>query len=251
MTFKELHLTNEPLLLCNVWDAASAKLAEKLQFKALGTSSAAIAHAMGLEDGEQMAFADLYRCVEQITANTRLPLSVDIEAGYSDDPREVASYLKALAKIGVQGANIEDSKVLKERNLVNKQDFAEFLGTIVKQLRKESIDLFINARTDVFLLGHTDPVAEALLRIKAYQEAGADGIFLPGVVNESDIKRLAHFSAVPLNVMCMPGLTDFSTLSALGVKRISMGNFLFENMQQHLATKLAEIVKTQSFDPVF
>jgi 2-methylisocitrate lyase-like PEP mutase family enzyme len=251
MTFKELHLANEPLLLCNVWDVASAKLAEKLQFKALGTSSAAIAHSMGFEDGEQMAFADVYRCVKQITANTSLPLSVDMEAGYSDDPLEVASYLKALAMIGVQGINIEDSKVIKDRRLVKTQDFAEFLGTIIKQLRKQSINLFINTRTDVFLLGHADPVAEASLRIKAYQEAGADGVFVPGIVNESHIKTLVGVSPLPLNVMCMPALADFSSLSTLGVKRISMGNFLYENMQQHLAMKLNEIITAQSFDQVF
>jgi 2-methylisocitrate lyase-like PEP mutase family enzyme len=251
MTFKELHLTNEPLLLCNVWDVASAKLAEKLQFKALGTSSAAIAHSMGYEDGEQMAFADIYRCVKQITVNTSLPLSVDMEAGYSDDPLEVASYLKALALIGVQGINIEDSKVIKQRSLVNREGFAEFLGAIIKQLRKESINLFINARTDVYLLGLADPIVEASLRIKAYQEVGADGIFVPGVVNESDIETLAGISPLPLNVMCMPELANFRALSALGVKRISMGDFLFENMQQHLATKLNEIVTAQSFDSVF
>lgn len=251
MIFKQLHYAQEPLLLCNVWDGASAKLAKKMKFKAIGTSSAAIAHAMGMEDGEHMVFADLYRCVQQIKAHTNLPLSVDIEAGYSDDPLEVARYIKLLAQLGVQGVNIEDSKVIEERILVDKQSFAGFLKIIINKLREEPVDVFVNARTDVFLLSAAEPVDEACSRIRIYQEAGVDGVFVPGVVNDSDISTLVKHSTLPLNVMCMPELTNFGTLAKLGVKRISMGNFLFENMHRHLETTLVEVIKAQSFKPVF
>ena len=111
MTFQELHEQDKPLIIGNVWDAASAKAAEKLNFNAIGTSSAAIASMLGYDDGEQMSFSELLYIVKRILASTTLPLTVDIEAGYSRDPVEIANYIKTLADLGVVGINIEDSIV--------------------------------------------------------------------------------------------------------------------------------------------
>lgn len=179
MDFKNLHSQNDPLLICNVWDAASAKIAEKLNFQAIGTSSAAIATLLGYKDGENMTFAELSYFVERITASTKLPLSVDLESGYSKDPSEIVKHIKKLASLGVVGINIEDSVVDKERMLLNAEEFAETVATIKERLQKDNTSIFINVRTDSFLLQQANALNETNRRIQLFEEAGADGIFIP------------------------------------------------------------------------
>ena len=252
--FTSLHQQNTPLLLCNVWDVASAKTAEKLGFSAIGTSSAAIASMLGYADGEHMAFDELLFIVKRIAACSELPLSVDIESGFSDDAQITAGYIKALAEVGVVGINIEDSKVSKvneQRTLTNENSFATYLAAITSQLLEDNISVFINVRTDTFLLGIADAVKETQKRAKLYQVAGADGLFVPCIVQTEAISAVVNSTTLPVIVMCMPDLANFDTLTLLGVKRISMGNFLFDVLQDDFATRLSNIVQTNSFQSVF
>ena len=251
MEFKNLHNQDNPLLICNVWDAKSAQIAERLGFQAIGTSSAAIAAMLGCEDGENMNFSDLYHVVERIFASTHLPLTVDIESGYSRKPYEIIENIKVLAKLGILGVNIEDSVVTQERTLLDAAVFAEALSTIKQQLKSGGMNIFVNVRTDVFLLGCDNPVEETKKRIRLFEQAGADGVFVPCVENEEDIHAITESTNLPINVMCMPNLPDFKKLKELGVKRISMGNFLFDNMHHHFENMLCSVVKTQSFKSVF
>lgn len=251
MSFKELHQQNTPLIICNVWDVPSVKVAEKLNFKAVGTSSAAIATMLGYEDGEQMSFAELTYIVKRILDNTKLPLTVDIEAGYSDDAQEIADHIKTLFELGVQGINIEDSYVLKERSLINVDEFAKKLSEIKKALTKAKIKTFINVRTDSFLLAKDNALEESLKRIELYELSGADGIFIPCIEKESDIMTVVKSTQLPVNVMCMPNLPNFTILTQLGVKRISMGNFIFDQMTHHLGHTLHSIKQAQTFRPIF
>lgn len=252
--FKSLHQQAEPLIICNVWDVASAQTAEKNGFKALGTSSAAIASMLGYADGEFMPFNELLFIVKRITACSHLPLTVDMEAGFSDDAQTTANYIKVLAEVGVVGINIEDSKVNKtngERVLVNENHFAKYLLAITTQLAKDNISLFINVRTDAFLLRVEDATQESQKRAKLYQDAGANGLFVPCITKVEDIEAIVSNTAIPVNVMCMPDLPDFETLETLGVKRISMGNFIFDALQNDLAEKLEKIQQANSFRPIF
>jgi len=252
--FKSLHQQAEPLIICNVWDVASAQAAEKNGFKVIGTSSAAIACMLGYADGEFMPFNELLYIVKRITACSKLPLTVDIEAGFSDDAQITAAYIKALAQVGVVGINIEDSKVNKtseERVLINKNSFAGYLSALTTQLAKDNITLFINVRTDTFLLGVEDAIEETQKRCKLYQAAGADSLFVPCIVDVEAIAGIVSSTTLPVNVMCMPDLPDFDSLKSIGVKRISMGNFLFDAMQDDLATRLNNIVQSNSFKPIF
>lgn len=251
MSFKELHQQNTPLIICNVWDVPSVKVAEKLNFKAVGTSSAAIATMLGYEDGEQMSFAELTYIVKRILDNTKLPLTVDIEAGYSDDAQEIADHIKTLFELGVQGINIEDSYVLKERSLINADEFAKKLSEIKKALTKAKIKTFINVRSDSFLLAKDNALEESLKRIELYELSGADGIFIPCIEKESDIMTVVKSTQLPVNVMCMPNLPNFTILTQLGVKRISMGNFIFDQMTHHLEHTLHSIKQAQTFRPIF
>lgn len=251
MSFKKLHEQSNPLVICNVWDVASVKSAEKLNFQAIGTSSAAIATMLGYEDGEQMSFSELIYIVKRIMRNTELPVTVDIETGYSNDPKEIASHIKTLSDLGVVGVNIEDSNVLNERTLINADDFAKKLSEIKKELAKENVSIFINVRTDTFLLGIENTLEECVKRIKLYESVGADGIFVPCIEKEEDIIAVIKSTELPVNVMCMPNLPDFNMLSKLGVKRISMGNFMFDKIYNHLENTLNSVLQTQSFKPIF
>ncbi len=251
MNFKNLHQQTEPLLLCNVWDAISAKKAEKLNFKAIGTSSAAIANMLGYEDGEQLSFAELSYIVKRILTSTNLPLTVDIEAGFSQNPLEVASYIKSLADMGVVGINIEDSIVTDRRVLKDVKEFATFLAAITQQLTQDKVDIFINVRTDTFLLGKENTLNDTLNRIQLYQAAGANGIFIPCITQPVDIKTVTASTELPINVMCMPDLPDFNILEELNVKRISMGNFVFDNLANNLENTLHSVLESQSFSPIF
>lgn len=252
MQFKALHNQGQSLLLCNVWDAPSTKIAEQLGFQAVGTSSAAIATQLGKVDGEEISFADLLSVVKNIKRNTSLPVSVDLESGYSRDPKQVCDYITQLAEIGAVGINIEDSLVIKgERSLIDAEQFAIFLRDVVDSLKQDNIEMFINVRCDVYLLGSDDPVNAAKARAKLYQNAGVDGIFLPGIQDNAEIEQLAQFIQLPLNVMSVPGLADFQTLKRVGVSRISMGNVLFDKMYQSLQDNLQSIQKDQSFAEVF
>ena len=251
MSFKKLHEQSNPLVICNVWDVASVKSAEKLNFQAIGTSSAAIATMLGYEDGEKMSFSELIYIVKRIMRNTELPVTVDIETGYSSDPKEIASHIKTLSDLGVVGINIEDSNVLNERTLINADDFAKKLSEIKKELAKENVNIFINVRTDTFLLGIENTLEECVKRIKLYESVGADGIFVPCIEKEEDIIAVIKSTELPVNVMCMPNLPDFDILSKLGVKRISMGNFMFDKINNHLESTLNSVLQTQSFKPIF
>lgn len=249
--FANLHQQAEPLVICNVWDAASAKVAEKLNFKAIGTSSAALANVLGYNDGEELAFEELLFLVNRIAKSSQLPLSVDIEAGYSKDPVEVAQNIKQLANLGVVGINIEDSKVKEDRAIADAEDFAAFLQQVKLNLAKENVEVFINVRTDTFLLGLAEAVAETKKRISLYQQAGADGIFVPCITEAEDIKTIVASTSLPVNVMCMPELPNFELLQEYGVKRISMGNFVFDKAQANIEQTLAEITNANSFAAIF
>ncbi|MEP0554315.1 MAG: isocitrate lyase/phosphoenolpyruvate mutase family protein, partial [Balneola sp.] len=250
MRFKNLHNQKKPLLIGNVWDVPSTRTAEKLNFQAIGTSSSAIASILGYNDGEEMEFSELEYFVKRIAVNTNLPLSVDLESGYSRNPKQIFDHIKRLVELGVVGINIEDSVVNEKRVLLNATSFAQTLTEIKECLEKESIDLFINVRTDTFILLKENVIEETKNRIELYQKAGANGIFVPCIERENDIKTIVDSTNLPINVMCMPDLPDFETLSKLGVKRISMGNFLFDKMYSQFEQTTKTVLNQKTFNSI-
>ncbi|MEM1124263.1 MAG: isocitrate lyase/phosphoenolpyruvate mutase family protein [Bacteroidota bacterium] len=250
-TFKKLHRQTTPLLIGNVWDVPSAKVAETIGFQAVGTSSAAIAKQFGYEDGEALSFSELLYVVKRIKANTNLPLSVDIESGYSRDAAEIANHIEQLANLGVVGVNLEDSVFDKKLTLLHAEAFAQTIAQIKKRLVEKDISIFLNTRMDTFLLGVSDAIVATQQRVKLYEEAGADGIFVPCLTKPTDIQAIVKSTTLPVNVMCMSDLPDFQTLQKLGVRRISMGNFVFEQQVGFLGRMLEKIQKEASFAPVF
>ena len=250
--FKQLHKGEKPLIICNVWDASSAQVAEKNGFKAIGTSSAAIAHMFGKADGEQIEFEQLLSLVQLISNASDLPLTVDIESGYGETPQVIANNILQLSEVGVVGINIEDSVVVDGlRRLCDEHEFAEKLKAVKVLLDQKAVEMFINVRSDTYLLNLANPLQASLERIAIYQRAGADGIFLPCINQTTDIEKVVAASQLPINVMCVAGLPDFATLQQLGVKRISMGNFIHQAMLASLSSILSTVVEEKSFDHLF
>ncbi|MFH7825851.1 isocitrate lyase/PEP mutase family protein [Kluyvera chengduensis] len=252
MNFTQLHHQSAPLLIANVWDVPSALAAQRAGYQALGTSSSAIAEMLGYPDGEEMSFAELHYIVGRIRTATMLPLSVDIESGYAVSVDGIVNNVLQLSALGVAGINLEDSHVRDgRRELLDAKLFAERLRAIRERLTAHRVSLFLNVRTDPFLLGIPDALSVTLSRASLYANHGADGLFVPCVHRPDDIAALVQQTALPLNVMAVPRLADFAALAELGVRRISMGNAVHSALQTQLNRLLLSLRHQQSFAGVF
>lgn len=222
---KQLHHQQQPLMIANTWDAISAKAAEKAGLKVMGTSSHAIANMLGYEDGEVIPFNEMFFVIEKIAKASSLLVSCDIEAGYSDEPNEVANNVKQLVDIGVVGINLEDGLTKgKDRVLGDASILAKKIKTIKSELKKEGKDIFINARIDTYTTKHPNALEESLQRIKIYEEAGADGFFIPLINEENDLKKVFETTKLPINVFLKDGLKTYDEFAELGAHRVSSGN---------------------------
>lgn len=215
--FVALHEGAAPLMLANAWDAGSARIFEDAGAPAIATSSAAVAWARGYPDGDALPPAELIDCVRGIARVCRVPLTVDVESGYSDDPRAVARLVADVVDAGAVGINIEDGQ--GEPGLL-----ADKIAAIRDALG--ATPCFINARTDVLLaaLATGDAALEMIeRRFAQYAAAGADGGFVPGLSSVEQARALAAATPLRLNVMALPQLPPADALHAAGVCRISAG----------------------------
>ncbi len=248
-TFSQLHYSEEPLLIGNVWDVTSAKIFEEAGFKAIATSSAAIANSMGYEDGENMPFDLLLETVFRIKKNTSIPLSVDMERGYAGTIPGILQNIEKVYDAGAVGINIEDS--LKDARLRSVESFQKLISCIANHLSRKNMQLFINARTDAFLLKLPNAVDETILRANAYEAAGANGLFIPFITSIADIKKVVAITSLPVSVFFCKSLPDFKALAGAGIKRISMGTALFRSMKKDMVARIEAIQHTQSANSLF
>jgi 2-methylisocitrate lyase-like PEP mutase family enzyme len=243
--FKQLH--QSLFILPNAWNPKSALHFQQANFPAVATSSAAVANSLGYEDGEAMPFEEYLYIIRRILATVQVPVTIDIEMGYGNTNEAIAANIKKLAELGVAGINIEDSTIQSnKRTLQEANRFADTIAFI-----KNKTELFINVRCDTYLLNVANKQSETQARIPLYEAAGADGIFLPGISAEADIAEAVNSTPLPINVMCLPGLPDFETLRTLGVKRVSMGVFLFNRVYDGIAPLTQSITATNNFSPLF
>lgn len=241
--FHQLHHQSKPFILANVWNVKSAQIAEKSGFLAMATSSGAIAESLGYKDGEQIPFAELLYIVQRISANISIPLSVDFERGYTDDLEKLNAHIQKLIDAGVAGINIEDAQ--------GEDIFLKKLKSIKNYLTGTKQQLFINARTDVFLQKLDAPLETTLRRARLYQDAGADGLFVTGVQDTEIIQKIVSSIALPLNVVGLAKIASVSTLAGCGVKRISMAPFLFKATYNKMEIIAKEILSKDSLEPLF
>jgi len=230
-TFHSLHRQKDILILPNAWDAGSAKVIEDAGAKAIATSSAGVAWALGYPDGDALPPKMLADLAANITGVIRIPLSVDFEAAYTKNPAKVAENLKPIIDAGAVGINIEDGEGTPEllaKKIEKARNTAESVG----------VNLFINARTDVYLQEIGSPesqVGETIGRAARYRDAGADGIFVPGLCEPSAIKAIVSEVKIPVNVMAYPGLPSAKELKKLGVHRLSSGTGIPQTIWRHAA----------------
>ena len=228
-------------MLLNAWDAASAVMFEKLGAEAIATTSAGFAWANGYSDGSLLPQRVLLDGVAAIARVTNIPISVDFEGGYSDDPDEVAEWVRALLSDDrVSGINIEDGDTPPE-----------LLERKIRAIRRVAggagVDLFVNARIDVYLrelVAAKDALRVTMDRIARYEAAGCDGIFVPGLSNPLDIAKLVRATALPINVLASPTLPTVDELRKIGVRRLSVGSAIalrtYDSAQQLAAAILKD-----------
>ncbi|MCP3751648.1 isocitrate lyase/phosphoenolpyruvate mutase family protein [Pseudomonas sp. SBB6] len=221
--FHSLHQSGL-LVLANVADAGGARIVERLGGKAVATSSAAMAWSHGYQDGNKLPLDLLSSTVKSMTRMISVPLSVDIESGYSDDLAQVSQVISTVIAAGAVGINIEDGLGSAEL-LVRKIDVAR------KVANQAGVKLFINVRTDVYLKNlfpAEQRLEELLKRAALYAGAGADGLFAAAVVDSNEIAAICRDTKLPVNLLSCNGLPSPDKLQRLGVRRLSAGSSIAE-----------------------
>lgn len=227
--FHALHHQPLPLRLPNAWDAGSAHQIEMLGAQAIATTSAGVAWSLGYRDGNQLPVAEYVARAASIARAIGVPLSTDIEGGYHEHPATVADTVRRMIDVGVVGINIEDGSA-----------DPLLLCRKVEAIRAASIsagvELYINVRTDVYarnLVPASDKADEVIARAQRYRHAGADGLFVLGLVEAPQMQSIAKSCDLLLNVVVWPGLPPLNRLSEYGVRRVSVGSWLPQTLWAH------------------
>ncbi|MCF6275391.1 MAG: isocitrate lyase/phosphoenolpyruvate mutase family protein [Robiginitomaculum sp.] len=234
--FRDLHVRGDPLVLYNIWDAGTAKIVADAGAQALATGSASVAGAHGYADGEKLRLGVALRNLKLIIDAVDIPVSIDLESGYGTEPRKVADTVLRAIELGAVGFNLED-QVMGAGALYGIKEQAARIAACRTAVDGVGISAFINAHTDVFLQAGADAQMEALLedvmqRAQAYHNAGADGLFVPGLIDKAAIKTLCENAPMPVNIMVLPGCPDIEGLAKLGVARISHGPSPYQTAMQ-------------------
>ncbi len=233
--FKALHIKGKPLILYNIWDAGSAKIVEESGAPAVATGSYSVAMAHGYGDGEKLPLERALLNLETIVAATLLPVSLDFEGAYGISPEAVAATTRKAIAAGAIGFNFED-QIIGSDALYSIDDQCARISAMRVAAYDAGIDIFINARTDIFLKSpstdHTAKLDAALERAQAYAKAGASGFFAPGLADADLIAALCAQCPLPVNIMMM---NDMPALAELGVSRISHGPQPYRMVMQALA----------------
>jgi 2-methylisocitrate lyase-like PEP mutase family enzyme len=242
--FRGLHHRKQILVLLNAWDAASARIFEVAGAPAIATTSSGLAAARGYPDGQKIPRDMMVAALRQICRIVDIPVSADIEWGYGTTVGEVCDTVKAVIGAGAIGINIEDA-------MQNPTLLVERIGAIREAAAARDVPLFINARTDVYLRGQGEPAArfaDAVRRLRAYEAAGADGLFAPGLGEPEVISKLLREIHLPLNILAGQGVPAAKELEGLGVKRVSMGGGLQRAALTQARRVAAEVLETGSYD---
>lgn len=225
----ELHHANAPLVLINVWDAASAAVVEQAGQPAIATSSAAVANALGYADGQHVPWAEMLEAIGRTARAVRVPVTADIEAGFSANLQQLEPAIEQVLEAGAVGINLEDALPGHE-HFGPLYPLAEQVARIqlVRRIsEKFKIHLVINARVDAYWQKGPTPeeaMRNTLERGQAYLQAGADCIFVPGLRDPSQIRAVIEHLESPVNILAVPGTPSIPELARLGVKRVSFGS---------------------------
>jgi 2-methylisocitrate lyase-like PEP mutase family enzyme len=246
--FRSLHLPGTPLLLANAWDAASARICEAAGSAAVATTSAGVAWSLGVPDGDALDRDTALAAVRRIVAAVKVPVTADLEAGYGEDPDGVAETIALVTATGAVGVNLEDAWYGGATPL---RDIPDQAARVAAARKAGGTDLFLNIRTDTYLRAVGEPgqrFADTVARAEAYLEAGADGIFVPGVSDRATIEALVKAIAAPINILAGPGSPTVAELASLGVARISLGSSVAAAAYGLAQRAVREVLATGAYD---
>ncbi|WP_260412507.1 isocitrate lyase/phosphoenolpyruvate mutase family protein [Alkalihalobacillus sp. TS-13] len=249
-SFRHLHKDSSTFVLPNAWDVISAKMFEEGGFRAIGTTSAGIAASLGYRDGQQLPIDKMIAVVECIVNAVDVPVSADIEAGYGNTAEEVVRTVQKILNAGAVGINIEDGTGDLQHPINDLSSQTEMISAIKEFCKENDEALFINARTDLYWLKIGDPSTRfqmALERVKAYEEAGADCIFVPGLHDKETIQKLRSEVSCSINLLVHPYLPSLKELSEIGIERVSTGSAPFRATVTLLKKMSEEINNDQTF----
>ncbi|HVM91344.1 MAG TPA: isocitrate lyase/phosphoenolpyruvate mutase family protein [Terriglobales bacterium] len=215
------------LVLANAWDVASARVIEDVGFSAIATTSAGIAFSLGYPDGQRISREEMMARVGRIARAVRVPVTADVEWGYGSTPEEIARTTGEVVEAGAVGMNLEDTSGRSDQPLLPLDQVLEKIKASRETAASLRVPLVLNARTDVYLLEGDNPdanYAEAVRRLNAFRDAGADCVFAPGLKDAETIGRMVKDVACPLNILAVPGTPSIAELERLGVARVSVGS---------------------------
>jgi 2-methylisocitrate lyase-like PEP mutase family enzyme len=246
MQFRQRHRGPGALVLPNAWDVASARIFEEAGFPAIATTSAGIAYSLGYPDGQHIPREEMIARIGRIARAVKVPVTADVESGYGSTPEDAARTTRELVQAGAVGMNLEDASGDPNQPLLELQLAVEKIKAARVAAAQLRVPMVVNARTDVYLLPGGDPQAqysEALRRLIAYRDAGADCVFAPGLKDVETIGRLVGDLQCPLNILAVPGTPPIPELEKLGVARVSLGSGPMR-ATLGLLRRLAEELKT-------
>lgn len=217
-TFLELHIPGTPLLLPNPWDAGSAKLLASLGFQALATTSGGFAATLGRLDGS-VTRDEAIEHARVIVEATDLPVSADLENGFADDAAAVAETIRLALGAGLAGGSIED---WSGEEIYEREHAVERVAAAAEAAHSGDVRLVLTARAENHIHGRDD-LADTIARLQAFQEAGADVLYAPGLTKLEDIRQVVSSVDLPVNVLALPGAPSVAELAEAGVSRISVG----------------------------
>lgn len=248
--FQNLH-GDGVLVLPNAWDALSAAVIAQAGAAAIATTSAGVSWALGRTDGEQLGRDEMVEQVRRIVEAVRVPVTADVESGYGPAPEDVAATITAVIAAGAVGVNLEDSTA-PGGPLFTPAEQAQRLRAAREAAAAAGLpELVINARTDVYLFGigaAEGRFDDVLARAAAYAEAGADVLFVPGLLDLSTLADLAGKSPLPINAMAMAGAPSVGELAAAGVRRVSLGSALAQAAYARAVAATKELLEHGTYD---
>lgn len=246
--FASLHVKGSPLLLFNIWDAGSAQVVASIGVKALATGSWSVAAAHGFGDGEKLPFDLVIANIARIVAAAGhdLPVTLDMEGGYAQQPDALAPNITRVIEAGAVGINFED-QIVGGEGLYSIDDQCARIAAVRSAAEQTGVPLFINARTDIYLKAkpadhNAAHLEEAITRAQAYAQAGASGYFPAGLGDPEAIRQLCAVSPLPINVMMRPGVPSPKELAPLGVARISYAATPYRQAMEALKTAGLEVL---------
>ncbi len=247
---RQMHRAGQPLVLPNVWDAASARIVEGAGFGAIATTSSGVATALGYPDGERIGRDLLIEVTARIIRAVACPVTADIEAGYGDATAEVLDTVRRVIEAGAVGFNIEDSRPRLNHHLVDLDEQVALIQALRQLAATMDVPFVINARVDVFLHGSGElpvRIAEGVRRGNAYLAAGADCVYPIGTLDRDSVAALVAGIAGPVNMLGGPGSLTIPQLAALGVARVSLGGRVMSALLGHLRAVAREVLEQGTY----